>query len=65
MRPMMLGDHVSEHLQSLTGCTGTYKFVNQFMLVLIATPLPRRLDGKISEGMAQGTGPHDAPKDTM
>lgn len=38
------------------------KLFSQFEHVDKATPLARRLDGNISEGIAHGTGPHDAPK---
>ena len=38
------------------------KLLNQFEHVESATPLARRDDGNISEGIAQGTGPQLAPK---
>jgi hypothetical protein len=36
------------------------KLLNQFEQVDSATPLARSEDGKISLGIAHGTGPHDA-----
>lgn len=41
------------------------KLFSQFEQVLNATPLARRLEGKISDGIAQGTGPHVLPKLNM
>jgi hypothetical protein len=41
------------------------KLLNQFEQVERATPLARREEGKISEGKAHGTGPHDAPKEII
>lgn len=41
------------------------KLFSQFEHVDNATPFARRLDGNISEGIAHGTGPHDAPKIDM
>lgn len=41
------------------------KLLNQFEQVDSATPFARKEDGKISEGIAQGTGPQVAPKLNM
>ncbi len=41
------------------------KLLNQLEQVDKATPFAPRLDGNISEGSAQGTGPQDAPKHNM
>lgn len=38
------------------------KLFNQLEHVDKATPFARRLDGNISDGIAHGTGPQDAPK---
>ena len=38
------------------------KLFSQFEQVERATPFARRDEGNISEGIAHGTGPHDAPK---
>lgn len=38
------------------------KLLSQLEAVERPTPLARREEGKISAGMAQGTGPHEAPK---
>jgi hypothetical protein len=41
------------------------KLLNQLEQVDRATPLALREDGKISDGIAQGTGPQVAPKLNM
>ena len=41
------------------------KLLSQFEQVANATPFALREDGNISEGTAQGTGPHEAPKLSM
>lgn len=41
------------------------KLLNQLEHVDNATPFARRLDGNISDGNAHGTGPQDAPKQSM
>ena len=41
------------------------KLLSQFELVERATPFALKELGKISEGMAHGTGPQLAPKDSM
>ena len=46
-------------------CLTMIKLFNQFEHVDSATPFARRLDGKISEGIAQGTGPQVLPKLSM
>lgn len=48
----------------MCGLTMT-KLLNQFEHVDSATPFARKEDGKISEGIAQGTGPQVAPKLNM
>ena len=53
-------------LECLTGVISPImKLLNQFEHVERATPFARRLEGNISDGIAQGTGPQDAPKEIM
>ncbi len=39
----------------------TMKFISQFVEVASATPFALNEEGKISAGIAHGTGPQDAP----
>lgn len=41
------------------------KLKNQFEAVESPTPFARSEEGNTSEGKAQGTGPHEAPKASM
>ena len=40
------------------------KLLSQLLVVAKATPLPRIELGNISDGMAHGTGPQEAPKNS-
>lgn len=41
------------------------KLKNQFEAVERPTPFARSEEGNISEGIAHGTGPHEAPNESM
>ena len=64
-KALIVSETASLYLKEGRSKLTTMKLLNQLEHVDKATPFARRDDGKISDGIAHGTGPHVAPKENI